>query len=68
MPYSWSYSPLSNVEGTVEKNEVGHADIDDHKDVKKDEVKETLGKNPLLDLNELELRDGRFTIQVQQKK
>lgn len=45
-------------EGNIsEKNEVYHANIDNHIDIKKDGVKKTMGKNPLLDLKELELRD-----------
>ena len=45
-------------EGNIsEKNEVYHVNIDNHIDIKKDGVKETMGKNPLLDLKELELRD-----------
>ena len=48
---------LPYAEGKVGKDDIGHANIDNHKYVKKDEVKETLGKNPLLDLKELELRD-----------
>ena len=48
---------LPYAEGKVGKDDIDHANIDNHKYVKKDEVKETLGKNPLLDLKELELRD-----------
>ena len=48
---------LPNAENTSEKSEVCHADIDNHNDIKKDKVKEILGKNPLLDLKEVELRD-----------
>lgn len=48
---------LPNAENTSEKSEVCHVDIDNHNDIKKDKVKEILGKNPLLDLKEVELRD-----------
>ena len=48
---------LPNAENTSKKSEVCHADIDNHNDIKKDKVKEILGKNPLLDLKEVELRD-----------
>ena len=48
---------ISSEGNTSEKNEVYHANIDNHIDIKKDGVKETMGKNPLLDLKELELRD-----------
>ena len=48
---------ISSEGNTSGKNEVYHANIDNHIDIKKDGVKETMGKNPLLDLKELELRD-----------
>ena len=48
---------LYNVENTSEKNEVYHTNTDNHHDSKKDELKKTMVKNPLLNLKELELRD-----------
>lgn len=50
---------ILSVGNAAEKSEICHANInmDNHNDVKKDGVKEKMGKNPLLDLEELELRD-----------
>ena len=48
---------IPGVEDTSEKSDVYHANIHNRIDIKKDGVKETMGKNPLLDLKELELRD-----------
>ena len=40
---------IPSVENTFEKSEDDHANIDNHNDIKKEGVKETMGKNPLLD-------------------